>query len=95
MRIEELNLNMRTMCVLKLAGMTDTEGLRILSDEELLKIPYMNRACVKELRNGMYCTDCRKSIYHECTCEENELNLGAYDPMEHGGCSCDRKEPVD
>lgn len=95
MQVDELNINLLTLCVLKLAGMTDTEQLKKMSDKDLLAVPYMNKSCVKMIRNSLYCTDCRKSIYHECTCEENELNLGAYDPMEHGGCSCDRKEPVD
>lgn len=79
MRIDELNLSTRTYNTLLRAGITSVEKVRGMTDEELKNVKDLSEKCRKEVKQAVYCTDCKRSIYGEYKdCDVNIENRGEY-----------------
>ena len=85
MRIDELNLSTRTYNTLLRAGIDTVEKIRGMTDEELKSVKNLSEKCYEEVKQAVYCTDCKRSIYGEYKdCDVNIENHGKY------GLSCRR-----
>lgn len=79
MRIDELNLSTRTYNTLLRAGITTVEKIRGMTDKELKSVKNLSEKCRKEVKQAVYCTDCKRSIYGEYKdCDVNIENRGKY-----------------
>lgn len=79
MKIDELNLSTRTYNTLLRAGITTVEKIRGMEDEDLKKIKNLSEKCYKEVKQAVYCTDCKRSIYGEYKdCDVNIESNGKY-----------------
>ena len=53
--------------------------LKEKSDDDLKRIRNMSEKCYKEIKQAVYCTDCKRSIYGEYRdCDLNMKNGGKY-----------------
>ena len=79
MNIDKLGLTVRTYNILLRAGITTTEEIKEKSDDDLKRIRNMSEKCYKEIKQAVYCTDCKRSIYGEYhDCDLNMENGGKY-----------------
>lgn len=88
MKIDELGLAIttRTYNILLRAGITTTEEIKEKSDDDLKRIRNMSEKCYKEIKQAVYCTDCKRSIYGEYhDCDVNMESGGRY---LRGDCKC-------
>lgn len=88
MRIDDLDLSVRTYNALLRAGITTVEKIREMKDEDLKSVKNMSDKCYKEVKRAVYCTDCKKSIYGEYkNCDINIENNGKY-VLADNKCRC-------
>lgn len=79
MKIDDLNLSVRTYNTLLRAGITSVEKIREMTDEDLKSVKNLSEKCRKEVKQAVYCTDCKRSIYGEHkNCDVNIENRGKY-----------------
>lgn len=79
MKIEDLDLSVRTYNTLLRAGITSVEKIRKMTDEDLKSVKNLSEKCRKEVKQAVYCTDCKRSIYGEYkNCDVNIENSGKY-----------------
>lgn len=79
MKIDALNLSTRTYNTLLRAGITTVEKIKGMTDEELKSVKNLSEKCRKEVKQAVYCTDCKRSIYGEYKdCDVNIENRGKY-----------------
>lgn len=79
MKIDDLNLSVRTYNTLLRAGITSVEKIRGMTDEDLKSVKNLSEKCYKEVKQAVYCTDCKRSIYGEYkNCDVNIENHGKY-----------------
>lgn len=79
MRIDELNLSTRTHNTLLRAGISTVEKIKGMTDDELKSVRNMSAKCYKEVKQAVYCVDCKRSIYGEYkNCDTNIENNGKY-----------------
>lgn len=88
MKIDELGLAIttRTYNILLRAGITTTEEIKEKSDDDLKRIRNMSEKCYKEIKQAVYCTDCKRSIYgeyHDC-----DINMESGGRYLRGDCEC-------
>lgn len=57
MKIDELNLFTRTYNVLLRAGVTTTEKIKEMTDDDLRNIKNMSEKCLMEVRCAVYCAE--------------------------------------
>ena len=62
MGIDELDLSVRSYNVLARAGITTTEKIKEMTDDELRAVSHMSEKCVKEIREAVCCADCKGVI---------------------------------
>lgn len=60
MRIDELNLSTITYNTLLRAGITTVDKIREMSDEELKNVKNLSKKCYEEVKQAVYCTDCKR-----------------------------------
>lgn len=88
MKIDELGLTTRTHNLLLRSGLTTTEKIKEKSDDDLKRIRNMSERCYKEIKQAIYCTDCKRSIYGEYhNCDTNIESDGKYLRGDHE-CHC-------
>lgn len=88
MRIDELNLSTRTYNTLLRAGIDTVEKIRGMTDEELKSVKNLSEKCYEEVKQAVYCTDCKRSIYGEYKdCDVNIENYGKY-VLAGNKCGC-------
>lgn len=79
MRIDELNLSTRTYNTLLRAEIDTVEKIKGMTDEELKNVKNLSKKCYEEVKQAVYCTDCKRSIYGEYKdCDVNIENHGKY-----------------
>lgn len=79
MNIDKLGLTTRTHNILLRAGITTTEKIKEKSDDDLKRIRNMSEKYYKEIKQAVYCTDCKRSIYGEYhDCDLNIKSGGKY-----------------
>ena len=70
MKIDELNLSTRTYNVLLRAGVTTTEKIKKMTDDDLRNIKNMSEKCLMEVRCAVYCAEdlmaCQGMSRHIC-----------------------------
>lgn len=55
------------------------EKIREMTDEDLKSVKNLSEKCYKEIKQAVYCTDCKRSIYGEYkNCDVNIENHGKY-----------------
>ena len=98
MRIDELNLSVRTHNTLVRAGITTVERIKRMSDDELRSVRNLSTKCIEEVRKATYCLDCERSIYGNYkNCDVNIENNGAYigDPKMKCKCKVIKEQEVE
>ena len=83
MRIDGLNLSTRTYNTLLRAGINTVEKIKGMTDEELKNVKNLSEKCYEEVKQAVYCTDCKRSIYGEYKdCDVNIENHGNHAAIE-------------
>lgn len=89
MRIDELNLSVRTHNTLVRAGITTVEQIKRMSDDELISVRDLSKKLFEEVKRATYCVDCERSIFGKYkNCDENIENSGFYTGELNGKCYC-------
>lgn len=79
MRLDELELSVRTYNCLRRAGIETAEQLKAMTDDELSRVKNLSSKCLDEAKRAVYCMDCKRSVYGVYNnCDSNIENNGKY-----------------